>query len=43
MFEYYTFLHHSQTNLPHEPVRNAFEYYTFLHHSQTVGESNLIS
>ena len=35
MFEYHTFLHHSQTigivNLDVTP----FEYHTFLHHSQT--------
>ena len=36
LFEYYTFLHHSQTlsNVPW--LQFSFEYYTFLHHSQTV-------
>ena len=34
-FEYYTFLHHSQTECKHRPCNWLFEYYTFLHHSQT--------
>ena len=35
LFEYHTFLHHSQTyNFYWKPVR-MFEYHTFLHHSQT--------
>ena len=35
MFEYYTFLHHSQTILSEILESLLFEYYTFLHHSQT--------
>ena len=34
-FEYYTFLHHSQTIHYHSMIMLLFEYYTFLHHSQT--------
>ena len=35
MFEYYTFLHHSQTLRRSYCIDSLFEYYTFLHHSQT--------
>ena len=35
LFEYYTFLHHSQTSTFTESSSRRFEYYTFLHHSQT--------
>ena len=35
MFEYHTFLHHSQTYTPHLYPAASFEYHTFLHHSQT--------
>ena len=35
LFEYYTFLHHSQTNRCSYWRATEFEYYTFLHHSQT--------
>ena len=35
LFEYYTFLHHSQTALSIHQTMREFEYYTFLHHSQT--------
>ena len=34
-FEYYTFLHHSQTEIQPGAPAGWFEYYTFLHHSQT--------
>ena len=34
-FEYYTFLHHSQTHFLRYTSTGLFEYYTFLHHSQT--------
>ena len=34
-FEYYTFLHHSQTLIIQLTSLFMFEYYTFLHHSQT--------
>ena len=34
-FEYYTFLHHSQTGVLMLIDSMPFEYYTFLHHSQT--------
>ena len=34
-FEYYTFLHHSQTQYIISEIVSRFEYYTFLHHSQT--------
>ena len=37
VFEYHTFLHHSQTQILTAPLINAFEYHTFLHHSQTNG------
>ena len=35
LFEYYTFLHHSQTMECLGTITKSFEYYTFLHHSQT--------
>ena len=35
MFEYHTFLHHSQTKKPFTASSPLFEYHTFLHHSQT--------
>ena len=35
MFEYHTFLHHSQTLLAPGAEAIKFEYHTFLHHSQT--------
>ena len=35
MFEYHTFLHHSQTLYQILKVLASFEYHTFLHHSQT--------
>ena len=35
VFEYHTFLHHSQTDKGNEGRRKMFEYHTFLHHSQT--------
>ena len=42
-FEYYTFLHHSQTNFHYLIRIFPFEYYTFLHHSQTARISLLAS
>ena len=36
MFEYYTFLHHSQTITYRFRGGGKFEYHTFLHHSQTL-------
>ena len=38
MFEYYTFLHHSQTITYRFRGGGKFEYHTFLHHSQTGGD-----
>ena len=35
MFEYHTFLHHSQTLDYMRHMKTEFEYHTFLHHSQT--------
>ena len=35
MFEYHTFLHHSQTRVLNFKSMLQFEYHTFLHHSQT--------
>ena len=35
MFEYHTFLHHSQTGEALNLSPSPFEYHTFLHHSQT--------
>ena len=36
LFQYHTFLHHSQTSTARERWRrNEFQYHTFLHHSQT--------
>ncbi len=35
MFEYHTFLHHSQTEHLLRLKEVMFEYHTFLHHSQT--------
>ena len=35
LFEYHTFLHHSQTALKRFHRMRPFEYHTFLHHSQT--------
>ena len=35
MFEYHTFLHHSQTPVKSSKYFLQFEYHTFLHHSQT--------
>ena len=35
MFEYHTFLHHSQTVRKSSFSQYSFEYHTFLHHSQT--------
>ena len=35
LFEYHTFLHHSQTEIFTRSARFLFEYHTFLHHSQT--------
>ena len=35
MFEYHTFLHHSQTEIEVKRMDISFEYHTFLHHSQT--------
>ena len=37
LFEYHTFLHHSQTWKRLTSVKLEFEYHTFLHHSQTPG------
>ena len=36
VFEYHTFLHHSQTSCLQNRNRPQFEYHTFLHHSQTM-------
>ena len=36
MFEYHTFLHHSQTEVAVPLLKELFEYHTFLHHSQTL-------
>ena len=38
MFEYHTFLHHSQTFVQTNATHFSFEYHTFLHHSQTYYE-----
>ena len=39
LFEYHTFLHHSQTNNRIKGNAKPFEYHTFLHHSQTLAYS----
>ena len=36
LFEYHTFLHHSQTIMGSIKISMLFEYHTFLHHSQTI-------
>ncbi len=36
MFEYHTYLHHSQTILGKPSFLLRFEYHTYLHHSQTL-------
>ena len=35
LFQYHTFLHHSQTCINAVRYGEAFQYHTFLHHSQT--------
>ena len=35
MFEYHTYLHHSQTGRIFDYHPERFEYHTYLHHSQT--------